>query len=192
MQSKVQMKEFVIRFLKDKLPPAYRYHSYEHSLYVMDKVIEIAQHENCTEKEIELLKTAALWHDSGYVKVYKGHEEESCVLAQQYLPKYGFTPDEINKVCGMIMATKIPQSPTNKLEEIIADADLEYLGTDDADRQAELFFKELQHLDPSLTKKEWHKVQISFLKQHKYFTRFCREHKEPAKLKYLAELTRNS
>lgn len=55
----------------------------------------------------------------------------------------------------MIMATKIPQSPKNKLEEIIADADLEYLGTDEAAKKADDFFKELHHLHPSLTKEEW-------------------------------------
>ena len=187
-----QMNDFVINMLKSEIPATYYYHNYEHSLYVIQKAAEIGKHENCTVKELELLHVAALWHDTGYVNIYNGHEEESCRLTKQYLPQYGYTTDDINTVCSMIMATKIPQSPQNKLEEILADADLEYLGTKDARMKADLFFKELQHLNPSMTKAEWDKTQVSFLKQHRYFTPCCREQKEPTKLKYLAELISNS
>lgn len=191
MQSKQHMAAFVTDFLKSKLPSFYYYHNYEHSLYVMEKVIEIGQQENCTAEEIELLKAAALWHDAGYVKSYANHEAEGCELAWKYLPGFGFGIQDITSICGMIIATKIPQSPTNKLEEIIADADLEYLGTKEAGSKADLFFKELQYLDPSLTKTEWNKTQITFLEQHKYFTNFCRKNREPVKNAYLKILQNN-
>jgi HD superfamily phosphodiesterase len=192
MQNKQAMKEFVVNLLKDKLPTFYSYHNYEHTLYVADKAVEIGRKENCTEKELELLHTAALWHDTGYTETYTGHEEKGCVLAKQYLPGFGYAEKDIQTVCGMIMATKIPQSPKNKLEEIIADADLEYLGTDEAAKKADDFFKELHHLHPSLTKEEWDKRQISFLQDHHYFTRYCIENKEPLKRNHLAELFKKS
>src|SRR5689334_5396757 len=106
-----EMNDFVINLLKSKIPPTYYYHNYDHSLYVMQKAVEIGMYEHCTEHEMELLSTAALWHDTGYINTYKGHEEESCALARQYLPGYGFSTEDINRICGMIMATKIPQSP---------------------------------------------------------------------------------
>jgi predicted metal-dependent HD superfamily phosphohydrolase len=187
-----QMKDFVVNLLNEKLSDMYYYHNDKHTLHVAAKALEIGKHENCTAGELELLYAAALWHDTGYINTYAGHEAESCVLAQQYLPGYGFSSGDINKVCAMIMATRIPQSPQSKLEEIIADADLEYLGTEDAGPKADLFFKELQHLNPTITKTEWDKRQITFLQQHKYFTRYCRENKEPVKLKYLAGLVKNS
>ena len=185
MQSKLPMKEFVINLLKSKLPSSYYYHDQEHTLYVVDKTIEIAEQENCTEKEIALLGAAALWHDVGFINIYDGHEEESCALAQQYLPGYGFSDDDINKICGMIMATKLPQSPQNKLEEIIADADLEYLGTANAGIMADILFRELHSLDPKLTKERWNRQQISFIQHHRYFTRFCKENREHGKAAYL-------
>jgi len=191
MQSSMSMKEFVISLLKDRIPTSYYFHNYEHTLYVMDKAIEIGQHEKCTPKEIKLLSTAALWHDTGYINIYAGHEEESCVLAKQYLPGYGFSDKDINKICGMIMATKIPQLPKNKLEEIIADADLEYLGTKGEAEIARHLFKELQSLTPSLTKAAWHKTQISFLQTHQYFTGYCKKNKEPIKQSYLKSLLNN-
>ena len=86
------------------------------------------------------------------------------------------------------MATKTPQSPQNKLGEIIADADLEYLGTDSAKQKAHNLFLELHHLDPSLTKEAWNQIEISFISQHHYFTNYCKENKEPMKQAYLRTL----
>ncbi len=182
------MKEFVINLLKDNLPNVYYYHNYEHTLYVLEKAREIGNYEGCSEKELNLLSTAALWHDTGYIKTYGNHEEESCTLARQYLPGYGFLTSDIETICGMIMATKIPQSPKNKLEEILADADLEYLGSDTFGIKAESLFREYQNIKPGLTEADWNKAQISFLQKHHYFTRFCKLNREQKKQIYLNQL----
>ena len=186
-----KLNDLVINLLKTKIPPRYYYHNYEHTLYVIDKVIEIGSQENCSARELQLLSVAALWHDTGYINTYAGHEEESCRLARQYLPGYAFTNVDINKICGMIMATKIPQSPHNKPEEIIADADLEYLGTNNAAVQAKNLFKELNAINPLLTKQDWNKIEIDFLTAHHYFTGYCKANKEHIKQAYLKSLINN-
>jgi len=188
MQSNASMTAFVVDLLKRNIPSFYYYHNFAHTLYVADKAIEIGKAEGCTEREIMLVNAAALWHDTGYIGTYAGHEEESARLAAQYLPSYGYSIGEIGKIHGMIMATSVPQSPKNKLEEIVADADLEYLGTSEAAHQADLFYKELNHLDPSLTKEQWDRKQIAFLQSHHYFTAYCKRHKESAKSDYLKSL----
>jgi predicted metal-dependent HD superfamily phosphohydrolase len=185
------MKEFVVKLLNSGLPSYCYYHNYKHTLYVLNKAVEIGRYEKCTDQEIGLLSAGALWHDTGFIHTFTGHEEEGCLLAQQYLPGFGFSGNDIDSVCGMIRATKIPQSPQNKLEEIIADADLEYLGTASAATKAEDLFKELKALDPAFTKEQWNKVQISFLQKHHYFTRFCKQKREPVKLKYMEQLMKS-
>lgn len=192
MQSKQEMVPFVSALLKENLPGTYYFHCQEHTLYVYENVKEIGKKEQCSEKEIDLLCAAALWHDAGYINVYAGHEEESCRLAKIHLPGFGYAADEIAIITRIIMATKIPQSPRSKLQKIIADADLAYLGTDEAANQAENLFKELHHLNPSLTKEQWNEKQISFLQQHRYFTGYCREKKEPVKQLYLEKLITKS
>jgi len=182
------MKAFVENLLREKLSPLYYYHNVAHTLYVMDKAAEIGRHEHCSEKEIELMIAAALWHDSGYINTNTSHEKESCVLARQYLPAYGFSAAETDAICGMIMATRMPQSPKNKLEEIIADADLEYLGTAAAAEKANDLFRELKELNPAFTNEQWQKTQLNFLSAHQYFTRYCKENKEPLKQAYLQRL----
>lgn len=191
MQSKGPMKEFVVNLLSKHLPEFYYYHNVGHTLYVAAIANEIGVQEKCTLKELDLLAAAALWHDTGYINAYKGHEEESCRLARTYLPEYGYSWDDIEIITGIIMATQIPQSPKNKLEEIMADADLTYLGTEEATLIANDFYRELKHLNPSLTPDEWNSMQISFLQHHRYFTQYCKERREPMKLKYVAKLLDN-
>lgn len=188
MQSSQHMKSFVAALLEEKLSPYYYYHNAGHTLYVFEQVIEIGRQEQCTEKEIDLLKAAALWHDTGFINTYANHEKESCLLARCYLPDYGYSPADIKVICGMIMATKMPQSPQNKAETIIADADLEYLGTNSVEEKAENLYKELHYIDPSLTLPQWHKTQISFLLAHQYFTPFCKQNREPVKQAYLRRM----
>jgi uncharacterized protein len=188
MQNNQAVINFVVSLLKDKLSKFYYYHNAEHTLYVMAKAIEIGHHQKCTPEEIDLLAAAGLWHDTGFINTYEGHEEAGCTLAKKHLPQFGYNGEAIKKICGMIMATKLPQLPKNKLEEIVADADLEYLGTSSAAEKANELFKERQHINPLLTKKEWGKTQIKFLNQHHYFTPYCKKNIEPAKQAYLKQL----
>ncbi len=191
MLSKLHMQDFIINLLLYHLQENYEFHNYKHTLYVQEKAIKIGIGENCTEQELELISIAALWHDVGYINMYENHEEESSRLAKKYLPEYGINEENIKTICGMIMATKIPQSPKNNLEAILADADLEYLGTDQAEKFAAGLFLERTHLDPSLLKEQWNMVQITFLKDHQYFTNFCIENNESKKAQYLASLIAN-
>lgn len=192
MQSSQQMQSFVIELLKEKISSFYYYHNYVHTMYVQEKAIMIGGFESCSKTEVDLLSAAALWHDIGFINTYAGHEEEGCSLATQYLPNYHFSQSDIDEICGMIRATKIPQSPKTKLEEIIADADLEYLGTEHVVETADKLFKEMQYLKPGLSRKDWDQTQISFLRQHHYFTSFCKQHREANKMRYLDLLLQKS
>jgi predicted metal-dependent HD superfamily phosphohydrolase len=164
--------------LNTKLSPNLKYHSLEHTLYVLNAAETIAKESRLNEEELYMLKVAVLYHDIGFIHVYKNHEEEGCKIAKEQLVNFGFTQSEIEQICGMIMATKIPQSPKTKLEEVIADADLEYLGTPLFKQIGQTLFEELKIINPSLTVSEWNQMQISFLEKHHYFTPFCKEHRE--------------
>ena len=130
--------------------------------------MEIAGNENLPDEDIKLLRIAVCFHDAGFIYTYKDHEEKSCEIAKDALPAYGFSQEQIGKVCGMIMATKIPQKPNTKLEEIVCDADLDYLGRDDVYTIAKTLFDELK-VNANLTdEKKWNDIQINFLKSHFY------------------------
>lgn len=185
------IKTNVIHLLENELPTNLYYHNVSHTLRVLDHAIIIANYEKVTEHELVLLKVAALFHDIGFTKVYTNHEEESCKRAAKELAKYNFSEDEIVIIEGMIMATRLPQTPRNKLEMILADADLEYLGTDMFLEIGNRLYKELQFRNKELTITEWNKLQINFLTNHSYFTAYCKQFRDEVKAKHLQTLKDN-
>lgn len=180
--------EEIVSLLKAKLPKHITYHSLKHTLYVLDRAIHIAEKESVTGNNLRLVKIAALCHDIGFIKSHINHEEVGCKIVRNHFKKYNFTSDEVEQICGMIMATRVPQQPKNLLEEIIADADLEYLATNKFKVVSNKLFLEQKHFNPELTEKQWNKIQISFLQKHSYFTNYCKRYKEHRKQKNLNTL----
>ena len=92
-----------------------------------------------------LLKTACLFHDAGFITSRVDHEKQRMCTGKKTPARFWiYSQDEIDRICGMIMATKIPQSPKNNLEEIICDADLDYLGRDDFFAIGDSLFEEVK------------------------------------------------
>lgn len=167
--------DFALAKLQQELPLELKYHSLEHTLAVMHSCEILAAKENISEFEAEILKTAAAYHDIGFTQSYQNHEENGCLIAAEVLPDFGFGPDLIVQIQGMIRATKIPQSPKTPLEEILCDADLDYLGGDQYGEISQRLYEELGLKGHSMSKEEWLDLQIKFLEQHHYWTRFAQE-----------------
>ncbi len=181
-------KKFILDKLKRELPEVLTYHCLEHTLDVFEITSELCAAENISRYETRLLKTAALFHDSGFTETYKEHEEKGCEIVRKNLPKFGYTETEIERICGMIMATKIPQSPKNKLEEIICDADLDYLGRNDFHPIGSTLFEEFKAHGVIKNEEGWNRLQVGFLESHHYFTPTNINRRNPQKQLYLKEL----
>lgn len=183
-----KMKDFILEKLEKELPKNLKYHSVAHILDVYHTAIQYAEMEKINETDTVLLKTASLFHDSGFIIQPQDHEKISCGIAQDHLPRFGYSQEQIDKINGMIMATKIPQAPKTHLEEILADADLDYLGRNDFEQISNKLYEELGLND----KNEWNKIQISFFENHTYFTesaRRLRNEKKQLNLKEIIEQT---
>lgn len=177
--------------LQTKLSSNLHYHGYHHTLEVAANAGEIAQEEQVSPNELVLLQTAVWLHDAGFMYTYSHHEDKGCELAQTLLPQYGYTPGDIDIICGLIQATQIPQQPTTPLQNIIADADLMYLGTSNYTPIAETLYTELTHFTPLKSRTDWHQIQIHFLENHHFHTRYCQEKYEPGKQRNLKRLKSN-
>ncbi len=163
-------KSYIIKKLSEELSTDLHYHCLDHVIDVYDTSLIIAVSEGISANEIELLSAAAFYHDSGFLIQAQNHEELGCSLVNEVFPSFGFNPREIEIICGMIMATKIPQSPKNLAEEILCDADLDYLGRDDFWKIGNTLFEELKITGVLKSEEEWNKIQILFLESHHYFT----------------------
>ncbi len=157
--------------LERELPTYLTYHNAQHTKNVIQTVEQIAKAEKVSGHDFEMLCTAALFHDAGFLEGYDNHEEISCNIAIGCLSQFGYSEEEIKQVCRLIMATKLPQKPQDKLEAILCDADLSYLGTDKYFTIAESLYLELKQVGKVKNWEEWQKVQINFLEAHHYHSR---------------------
>jgi len=181
-------KDYILGRLKEELPLNLHYHSLNHTLDVLESSTIIAKAEGLEEGDLLLVQTAALFHDSGFIYSSVEHESRGCKIAREALPKFDFNDEQIELICGMIMATKIPQNPKTKLEEIICDADLDYLGREDFKYIGNKLYLELKEQNIISNKEDWNKLQVKFLSTHRYHTNFSKIHREDVKNAYLKNL----
>lgn len=182
-------KQFILAKLRTELAGTLHYHGLHHTRDVLKMAVEIATSEGIRGRDLKLVKTAALFHDAGFVKnKHNGHEHEGCLMVRAALPGFGYTASDIETICGMIMATKIPQSPQNLLEQIICDADLDYLGREDFHRVGNSLFEELKLYHLIGDERAWNRLQVSFLSAHRFHTRTNKTLRDPVKQRYLDKL----
>jgi adenylate cyclase len=165
------LQETILDKLEKELPPFLFYHNYKHTIDVVTQAELIAWGEGIPDDEILLLKTAALFHDTGQIYGSKDHEEKSCDIAKEYLPDYGYNEEQINKTCELIMATKLPPQPKTLIEQIMCDSDLDYLGRSDFIPISNSLFDELKAQNILTDLNEWNKLQVKFLSNHQFFTK---------------------
>ena len=165
------------------------YHGVHHTLDVLNVCNQYLKRDHKISKyDAKLLRLGVLFHDIGFTVSNINHEERSAEIAEELMIKNEFTRNDINTVKGLIMATRIPQSPKNELEKIICDADLDYLGRDDFYKISNELYKELKAYSLIHNKKEWNIAQVKFLEAHNYHTAFAKKYRQPNKDKRIAEL----
>ncbi len=182
------LEELILTKLEKGLPKNQYYHNMKHTIDVINQAELIARGENCTDEEILILKTAALFHDSGFIISYDDHEEQGIKLAKEILPQFKYSQEQIKLICEIIYATKFPPNPKTKLQKIICDSDLDYLGRVDFVPVSNELFKELSVRGKVKSLEEWNKIQIKFLQGHQYYTETARKLRRVNKLKQLEKL----
>jgi uncharacterized protein len=157
--------------MERELSPDLKYHSVAHTRDdVLPAAERLAAMEGIGEDDLLVLRTAVLFHDIGFIERYDDNETAGVRLAAEVLPGFGYDPVEIAVIGGMIMATKLPQSPRTHLEEIMADADLDLLGRKDFSDLNRALREERGAHGQSFSDVDWYRNQLQFLQAHRYFT----------------------
>ncbi len=184
----IKAEKYIVARLKKELPDNLHYHDLRHTTDVCAAVERLALMEGIEGDDIFLLKTAALYHDAGFVHQYANNEDIGAALAQEVLPHFGYTQEQIETIGRLIQATKVPQKPKNHLEQIICDADLDYLGGDEFHVTADKLKRELFERHIIKSDKQWDELQISFLEAHTYFTKTAIELRQANKMERVKEI----
>ncbi len=182
------IQEMILDRLEKELPRYLYYHNVKHTVDVVTEVELIGWAEGLDDEGILLLKTAALFHDAGHIVGYDEHEYHGTELARKLLPGYGYLEEQIEKICQIIMATKLPPQPQDIYQEIICDADLDYLGRSDMIPVSNTLYKELSEQKKIGSLNDWNKLQIKCISAHTYFTSTARSLREVNKQKQIERI----
>ncbi len=182
--------EFASQLITTKVSKEVTFHTLQHTREVVAACVKIAEQENLTEEDTLALHIAAWLHDTGYsAGKAKGHEQVSVQHMDEFFSIHPVEEVFAEKVKGCILATRMPQNPQNRIEEIICDADLFHLGSPDFKEKSRLLREELCEFNgEKWSKKDWRQNNIAFLEAHNYFTAYGRKVLQPAKDEHLARL----
>lgn len=177
----------VLGLLKDKLDPRLSYHNCEHTIDVMEQAFRIGQAEGLDNEELIMLRVAALYHDTGFLRERKNHEQQSVIFFKDHA-EGKLEESIINEVAETILATCMPQKPSSLIQKVLCDADLDYLGRSDFQAISDKLFQEISAFDEVHSKTEWDKIQVQFLNGHHYHTNSQRELREAKKMEHLSAI----
>lgn len=183
------IRQSVLLRLERGLSPKLLYHGIEHTRDdVLPAAIRLGELAELVEEELLILKTAALYHDIGYLESYSNHEMIGTRIASEELPELGYSPYQVQKIADLIMATRMPQAPRNLLEMLMCDADLDSLGREDFFITSHRLRLELKGMGLETTLREWYTRQLKFLQGQAYWTEFARALRDSGKQKTIDDL----
>ncbi|QOD60201.1 HD domain-containing protein [Polaribacter haliotis] len=188
-----EVEKFVYGLLSDELHANYVYHNLAHTQRVVEKTKELAENLEIIKVEADNLEIAAWFHDAGYIKGSENHEENSVIIAKDFLKTKNFSENRINTICQLILATKMNYLPQNNLEGIIKDADSSHLASKRFFDYTSLLRKEWElGLGKKYSNEEWIELNLSFLThKHRYYSDFALKNWSKDKEKNLAKLLKN-
>ena len=188
MNGYTKLRKKVLRILNKELPKGLYYHGIHHTLDALHVCNQYLRREKFDDYTAKILRIGVLLHDIGFTASIDNHEIRGCEIAEKLMNEYDFSQEDIEIVKGLIMATRIPQTPKTYLEEIICDVDLDYLGRDDFYKISNQLFKELKFNSILEEKLEWDKIQIKFLEAHNFHTDFAKKNRQPKKEERIMEI----
>lgn len=169
-----ETKRYVQSYFDMHHDPELIYHDVKHTKAVVLTATRIANHYQLSDEDFFIVIAAAWFHDTGYFLNKADHETQSTINAEEFLKQLKVNQAVINKIKGCILATRMPQNPNGLLEQILCDADLFHLGTDDFMDRSKLMRKELEtckHIE--IDKQLWRQKNIELLETHHYFTDYA-------------------
>ncbi len=183
---------YVESFYERHISPDFVYHNFDHVQEVLRAAEDLAGSYELADKELEILRLAALFHDTGYSRGPDNHEQLSCKHAREFLKKYQYPEEDVQSVLNCILATRMDRQPQNLLEEILCDADMSHLGSKTYWDRCGKVRQELnltQHV--LMSEKEWIDFELTFMATHEYYTDAAKERYEERKQKHIKQLKKH-
>ena len=171
-----RIREYALTIFQEHENSGFLYHNATHTQKVVNAATQIGEYYKLSDEDFFVLLTAAWFHDIGYFDDMAHHEEKSVARARRFLNSEQVEQRLIDRISDCIMATRMPQKPASLVEQILCDADLFHLGTEEFAKNNKVILKECKLLyNKYIAKNDWNKKTIQFLKSHHYHTGYARE-----------------
>lgn len=183
------LRTLILNKLRSLLPEEMIYHDIPHTLNVEKAAMRFGNLEGLSDEEMLILRTAALFHDVGFIWQYHNNEDFAQQMVRSILPEYDYNQEQIDEICSIINSTKTDVEPETLLEKILCDADHDYLGRPDYKTIANKLRKEIALQGEEMTDEEWIRFQLNFLeKHHVYYTETAQNIRGQGKILRIDEL----
>jgi predicted metal-dependent HD superfamily phosphohydrolase len=169
-----EVETYIEDLFKEKIPGNLSYHNLEHTRYVVEQSILIGNESNLSAEDLEIVVTAAWFHDSGFAVSTKEHEKEGQKIASEFLLSKNVDDITLKRVLDCIQATKMPQDPRDDMAaRVLCDADMSYLSKDFYFERTALLRAEWNNIsDTKMSKRVYWEETVELFRTHRYFTEY--------------------
>ena len=183
-------REYALDRLARELSPRLYYHNLYHTRDdVAPAAARFAQMEDIAPNQRNLLLTAVYFHDIGFTFAPEDHEMRSADTAADILPRFNFSPEQVQVVRGLILVTRLFTPPRSLLEAVMVDADLDILGRADFYERNRELRREFAAQGKRFSDRQWYTQQLRFLQVHQYRTDSAQATRNPQKRENMHLLT---
>ncbi|PJB00572.1 MAG: hypothetical protein CO128_00380 [Ignavibacteriales bacterium CG_4_9_14_3_um_filter_30_11] len=180
---------YVTQLFDEKLTDEFTYHNLSHTLEVLENVIEIGANTNITDEKLELVKVAAIFHDTGITDSCNEHELNSCKIAKEFLLKNNINNQKIEDIEQLIQSTNLKNIPITLGQKILRDSDILHTGKKKFYSKSLKLKSEIENIE----KKEIHELTwidstLEFINNNNYFTKYALENYSDKRQKNIIKL----
>ena len=183
----IELQEKIVRYVvtlfEEHADARLVYHNLSHTELVVAHSKQLIDYYQLSEEENFIIQTAAWFHDTGHLfNKTLGHEEAGVALMRKFLVPLNCSSTSLDTIADCIMSTKMPCNPLHLKDQIMCDADTWHLGTEDFEVMNDKVRQEL-YLREGIEMENWIHHSLKFLKNHRYYTSYCKEKLIPGKIR---------
>lgn len=180
---------YASQLLNEKLTTEFSYHNLPHTLEVLENVIEIGSNTSISEEKLELLKLAAIFHDTGMTISCNDHEVNSCKIAKEFFSKNNIKNETIEEIEQLILSTNLEKVPNTIGQKILRDSDILHTGKKKFYSKSLLLKSEIEALEKrEIPELSWVDSTLEFLGNTGFFTKYAKDNYSDRKQKNIIKL----
>jgi HD superfamily phosphodiesterase len=177
-----ESENYISALLAEKLPGNIIFHNLDHSLMVKKYAETIGDQEGLNSDEMNILRICALFHNTGYVNSYKNYCEESVSIASAFLAEHKVDQQTIDHISDIIRAGSQPQNSKDKISEVLCDAEMMYIASENSIEQFDRLYEETALVKQKPVKRPvFERKLLGLFSTHSYFTEYGKTVLQPKK-----------